>query len=267
MNFIPTQFYGTDLMAAPMMSIAGMLLIGVPGYIYLEIVARKARNQGRGFVADINFVETTVDQSSLPSWHWLAGLLPIIAVALLLNVFKQHIVTSLLGGILTCCVMNIRQAKILLPAISFGAEGSLRVFLNISCAVGFGSVVMAVPGFAILTAMMMDMPGNILFSQAVAINIMAGVTGSASGGMSIILSALGPQYLAEAIELGINPEYLHRIASIASGGLHAMPHNGGILTLLAISGCTHKESYWDVFVTIGLIPTIVSLALAYFWVV
>jgi H+/gluconate symporter-like permease len=264
-NLIPTQFYGTDAMAAPVMSIVGAILIGIPGYLYLEWRARRVRAQGQHFVEDSKFVEVSREGPPLPSWHWLSGLLPIITVVIVLNVLKQHIVVSLLSGIAVCILMNIQQLKVILPAISAGAEGSLTAIMNTSCAVGFGSVVRAVPGFAALTTIMMDMPGSILFSEAVAVNVLAGATGSASGGMSIALSALAPQYLERALALGMSPELLHRIASLSSGGLDTLPHNGAVLTLLAVSHCTHKESYWDVCVTTCIIPVIISMGLALVW--
>lgn len=264
-NLIPMQFYGTTPMAAPMLSIVACLAIGLPGYIYLEWKSRKTLAKGGVFVEDPKFVESDLDTDSLPSWHWLSGLLPIISVVVLLNVFNQHIVTSLISGILLCCLMNIKQYKVLLPAISAGANGSLTAIMNTACAVGFGSVVKAVPGFAALTALMMNMPGSILFSEAVAVNVLAGATGSASGGMSIALEALAPQYLEIANTIGLNPELLHRIASISSGGLDTLPHNGAVLTLLAVANCTHKESYGDVCVTTCVIPAVMSLLLALIW--
>lgn len=264
-NLIPMQFYGTTPTAAPVMSIVACFAIGIPGYLYLEWRARQARAQGQGFLEDARFVEATNEAGDLPSWHWLSGLLPILTVVVILNVFRQHIVVSLLSGILVCCVMNIGQYKILLPSINSGAVGSLTAIMNTSCAVGFGSVVKVVPGFATLTAAMMNMPGSILFSEAVAVNVLAGATGSASGGMSIALAALADKYLAKAAEIGLNPEYLHRIASVSSGGLDTLPHNGAVLTLLAVSNCTHKESYLDICVTTCIIPVIVSLALALIW--
>ena len=270
---VPVQFAGSDPRAAVVMSIAGMAIMGILGWLYLEWRASKCRAQGLGFVEDAKFVEVAkVD--NLPSWHWLAGLLPLIVVVILLNApipglegipAQQRIVPSLLGGILLCCLMNIQQAKILLPSISAGANGSLVAIMNTSCAVGFGSVVRIVPGFAALTALMMTMPGNILFSQAVAVNVLAGATGSASGGMSIALAALGPQYLDRALEMGMNPEWLHRIASIASGGMDTMPHNGAVLTLFAVSNCTHKTSYFDIFILNVIVPTGCSLVLALIW--
>ena len=278
-NIIPTTYYGTTPTAAPLMSIVAMVMIIIPGYLYLEWRVRKARKDGLHFVEDPKHKEGGFDASALPSWHWLCGLIPLIVVILLLNVLpivlknqgiaeltsSEAIVIALIGGILTVCIMNAGQSKTLLPAINEGANGSLPAIMNTACAVGFGSVVKVVPGFTLLKNAMLNMPGSILFSEAVAVNVLAGATGSASGGMSIALEALAPQYLEKAMQIGLNPEYLHRIASVASGGLDTLPHNGAVLTLLAVSNCTHKESYWDVCVTSCIIPVIVSLVLSLIW--
>lgn len=276
-NIIPTRYYGTTATAAPLMGIIGAVMIAVPGYLYLEWRVRSARKKGLHFEEDPKHQESAVKEQ--PRWHWLCGLVPLVVVVLLLNVLpmvlkklgvaelssSQAIVVALLGGILTVCLMNIHQIKSLLPAINAGANGSLTAIMNTACAVGFGSVVKIVPGFVLLKNAMLNMPGSILFSEAVAVNVLAGATGSASGGMSIALDALAPQYLEKAQAIGMNPENLHRIASIASGGLDTLPHNGAVLTLLAVSNCTHKESYWDVCVTSCIIPVITSLLLSLVW--
>lgn len=278
-NIIPTTYYGTTAAAAPVMSIIATILIAVPGYLYLEWRCRNARKKGLVFVEDAKYVDSNIDTTKLPSWHWLSGLLPLIVVVLMLNVLpgilknagiaewttSQSIVVALMGGILITCLMNIKQFKVLMPAINDGANGSLTAIMNTACAVGFGSVVKVVPGFTLLKNAMLNMPGSILFSEAVAVNVLAGATGSASGGMSIALEALAPQYLEKAMSIGLNPEYLHRIASLASGGLDTLPHNGAVLTLLAVSHCTHKESYLDICVTSCIIPVIVSLLLSFVW--
>lgn len=278
-NIIPTTYYNTTATAAPLMSIVAVLLIGIPGYIYLEWRANKARKQGLHFVEDPKYLETASEVVEQPSWHWLCGLIPLVVVVLMLNVLpnllakagvaewssSQAIVVALIGGIVTVCLMNAHQLKSILPAINDGANGSLGAIMNTACAVGFGSVVKVVPGFTLLKNAMLNMPGSILFSEAVAVNVLAGATGSASGGMSIALEALAPQYLEKAMAIGLNPEYLHRIASLASGGLDTLPHNGAVLTLLAVSNCKHKESYMDICVTSCIIPVIASLLLAFFW--
>ncbi len=278
-NIIPTSYYGTTAAAAPMMGLIAAALIAVPGYIYLEWRAKKARQKGLHFVEDPKHKESPAATREQPKWHWLCGLVPLLVVVLMLNVLpgllKQYgiaewssseaIVVALLGGIAAACLMNVHQLKVLLPAVNEGANGSLLAIMNTACAVGFGSVVKIVPGFVLLKNAMLNMPGSILFSEAVAVNVLAGATGSASGGMSIALEALGPQYLAKAAELGLSPEYLHRIASIASGGLDTLPHNGAVLTLLAVSNCKHKESYLDICITSCIIPVVVSLVLSFVW--
>ncbi len=278
-NIIPTTYYGTTAMAAPLMGIIAALAIAVPGYIYLDWRIRSSKKKGLHFVEDPKHKENNYDEAKLPKWHWLCGLVPLIVVVLLLNVLpnilknagiveltsSEAIAIALLGGIATVCLMNIYQIKTLLPAINSGANGSLTAIMNTACAVGFGSVVKIVPGFALLKTAMLNMPGSILFSEAVAVNVLAGATGSASGGMSIALEALAPQYLEKASAIGMNPENLHRVASLASGGLDTLPHNGAVLTLLAVSNCTHKESYWDVCVTSCIIPVVVSLLLGLVW--
>ncbi len=277
-NIIPTTYYGTTAAAAPLMGIIAAILIGVPGYLYLEWRCRDARKKGLGFVEDPKYVASN-EGRDLPSWHWLSGLIPLVVVVFMLNFLpgilskygiaewstSQSIVVALLGGIAVTCLMNIKQFKTLLPAINDGANGSLMAIMNTACAVGFGSVVKIVPGFTMLKNAMLNMPGSILFSEAVAVNVLAGATGSASGGMSIALEALSPQYLEKAMSIGMNPELLHRIASIASGGLDTLPHNGAVLTLLAVSNCKHKEAYLDVCVTSCIIPVVVSLALSFVW--
>ncbi|MDO4779240.1 MAG: GntP family permease [Tissierellia bacterium] len=278
-NLIPIKHFGTSPTAAPLMSLVAIIISFIPGYIYLEWRASSERKKGNGFKPDPKHTEDTYDASKLPGWHWITGIVPIVIVVLMLNVFplllkelakinlesNQSIVIALLSGILACALLNAKQIPTILKAINEGANGSITAIMNTACAVGFGSVVKIVPGFATLTAALLNVPGSILFSEAVAVNLLAGATGSASGGMSIALEALAPKYLQLAAEKGINPEYLHRIASLSSGGLDTLPHNGAVLTLLAVSNCTHKESYFDIFITTCLLPVISSMGLALVW--
>lgn len=275
-NLIPTQYYGTTAAAAPVLGLIAAVLIGVPGYIYLSWKIRKARKEGRHFEEDPKYKAAEFDESKHPCWHWLSCLLPLVLVVVVLNVLppvlvnagvveamtaNEAVIIALVAGIVLACAMNWYQLKEMPNAISEGAESSVPAIMNTACAVGFGSVVKSVGGFALLRDAMLKMPGSVLFSEAVAVNVLAGATGSATGGLGIALDAMGAQYLAS----GMNPEYLHRIASLASGGLDTLPHNGAVLTLLAVSHCSHKESYWDVCVTSCIIPVIVSLVLGLTW--
>jgi H+/gluconate symporter-like permease len=101
--------------------------------------------------------------------------------------------------------------------------------------------------------------GGPLVSLALSTNILAALTGSASGGMTIALGALGGHYLELAEARGIDPALLHRVAAIAAGTLDTLPHNGAVVTLLAVCGAAHRESYLDIFVA-GIVGPFLALA-------
>jgi H+/gluconate symporter-like permease len=130
-------------------------------------------------------------------------------------------------------------------------------------------VVQATPGFTALMEAIVNMKGSILVAEAAAVNLICAVTASATGGLSTGLPTLAPAFLQRAAESGLDPAhvapYLHRIAAVAAGGLDTLPHNGAILTILAVTGCTHKDSYYEIAVTATLLPCVVSLLVAGLW--
>lgn len=191
----------------------------------------------------------------------ILSILPLITVLVTLNFFKWDIILALISGILLILILNILQYKKFIKSMNSGAGGSVTAIINTSAAVGFGTVVRTVPGFDRLTELLLGIKGNPLISEAIAVNILAGATGSASGGMGIALEALGSKYYELALETGISPEAFHRVASLASGGLDSLPHNGAVLTLLTITAMSHKDSYKDIFVVSVAIP-ILSVAIA-----
>ncbi len=91
-----------------------------------------------------------------------------------------------------------------------------------------------------------------------AANVFAALTGSASGGLTIALNALGTTYMRMAAELGIDPALLHRVAVIAAGTLDSLPHNGGVIALLAVCGSTHGRSYFDIAM-VGIVGVVMAL--------
>ncbi|HHY13698.1 MAG TPA: GntP family permease [Thermoanaerobacterales bacterium] len=252
-NLIPMEYYGTDPTAAPIMGIVAAAFMLISGYAYLSWRQRRLEAAGIGFTEAKNVeVTETNDEEELPSP--LLSLLPLITVIVTLNVLKWDIIAALLSGIILSMLLNYKLMKGFPDAITKGAVGSMTAIINTSAAVGFGTVVRAVPGFQNLTELVLGIRGNPLISEAVAVNVLAGATGSASGGMGIALEALSGKYLELASQVGLSPEALHRVASLASGGLDTLPHNGAVLTLLAVTGMTHKESYLDIFVTSVLLP-------------
>lgn len=133
-------------------------------------------------------------------------------------------------------------------ALNAGALGSLLAIMNTASEVGYGNVIASLPGFIEVAHALLGICANMpLVNAAIMVNILAGITGSASGGLSIALDLFGQHFLAVTAAQGIPPEVLHRIVAMASGGMDSLPHNGAVITTLAICGLTHRESYKDMF--------------------
>lgn len=260
-NLIPTAYFNTTAAAAPVMGLAASLVMGGVAYFYLKKREKNLKKAGYGFhelEKDSEAKGKLIDKSP----HILLSLLPLVSVIITLNILNWDIVVCLLVGILLIILFSLNQIKGLIPSLNQGATDSVMAMINTSAAVGFGTVVGVVPGFQKLSDYILGIEANPLISMAVASNLMSGATGSASGGLGITMEALGQKYNEIAATSGIAPEAFHRIASIASGGLDALPHNGAVITILIVTGLTHKESYKDiavvaiVFPILSLIPAI-----------
>ncbi|MFO0844622.1 MAG: hypothetical protein U0797_19870 [Gemmataceae bacterium] len=171
------------------------------------------------------------------------------------------VAVALAAGCLTVVVGNYRRLPSLRESMDAGANASVLPVLTVGSLVGFGAVVAALPAFAAVRDAVLSIRGGPLVSLTVAMNVLAGLTGSASGGMVIALDALGETYLRLALEHGIDPELMHRVSTLGSGTLDSLPHNGTVLTVLQVSGLTHRESYFDMLMTVvvGVILSLVAV--------
>ncbi len=168
------------------------------------------------------------------------------------------VIVALTSAIALLIALNHRRLTALRDTVDAGANASVLPVLSVASLVGFGSVVAAMPAFEVVRDWVLSIEGGLLVSLAVATNILAALTGSASGGMSIALDALGATYLKQAVELGIDPALLHRVAVIAAGTLDSLPHNGAVVTLLAVCGSTHRKSYLDI-VMVAIVGAVIAL--------
>lgn len=258
-NLIPTAYFNTTATAAPIIGLVASAVMAVGSVLYLNHREKVLRAEGEVFIEpDVKHKQE--ERNNYPPI--ILSLLPLAAVVVTLNVFKWDIVIALGIGILLILLISIREFKGFTKAINGGASDSVMAMINTSAAVGFGTVVRSVPGFEKLSEMILGIKANPLISEAIAVNVLAGATGSASGGLGITLEALGSHYYEIATTVGPSPEAFHRIASIASGGLDSLPHNGAILTILIVTGMTHKQSYREMaviaifFPMLSLIPAI-----------
>ena len=169
------------------------------------------------------------------------------------------VVTALMAAIVTVVAVNWHRLVGLRETMDSGANASVLPVLSVASLVGFGAVVAAVPAFAIVRNWVLSIEGGPLVSLAVATNLLAALTGSASGGLTIALDALGATYMRLAVEHGIDPALMHRIAVMSAGTLDSLPQNGAVVTLLAVCGSTHRESYFDI-VMAAIVGPIIALA-------
>ncbi|WP_114750550.1 GntP family permease [Pleomorphovibrio marinus] len=280
-NIIPTTFYRTDTWAAPWLGFLGGMFVFATGLFYLQWQKSKAKKRGEGYGAEhINEPEENPQEKKVSPY---LALLPLLVVALANKGFTYWIpayygntvelmgipadgpievsrlagiwavMIALILGIVSVLVFAYKEVgKNFNAEINTAVTGALVATLNTASEYGFGAVIAALPGFQSVRTYISSTFSDLLINQAVTINVLSGITGSASGGMSIALAAMGDTYLSAAAELGIPPEVLHRVASMASGGMDTLPHNGAIITLLLVCGLTHRQSYKDIFVLTGV---------------
>jgi H+/gluconate symporter-like permease len=284
-NLIPMPFFKTTSFAAPGMGIfAAAIMFGL-GMTWLSFRARQARRRGEGFVADPESVSVLTSLVSVPaSYPNLATAMTPLLCMIVLNIgFSQFVapqwkadylaearfgattidkvrgtwstILAMAGAIACLLVLHRRQGRSLHEMITRGANASLLPVFNAASEFGYGSTIAALSGFALVKERMVAIaPTRPLISEAISVNVLAGITGSASGGLSIALEALGQTFYERGLTAGIDPEVMHRVASLSCGGLDTLPHNGAVITLLLICGRTHKESYADIAIVSVLVP-------------
>jgi H+/gluconate symporter-like permease len=168
------------------------------------------------------------------------------------------VAVALSAAIVTTIALNWARLPALRQTMDAGANASVLPAFSVASLVGFGAVVASLPAFALVRDWVLAIEGGPLISLAVATNILAALTGSASGGLTIALDALGPTYVELAGLTGIDLALMHRVAVIGSGTLDILPHNGAVVSLLAICGLTHRDSYFDI-VMVGIVASLLAL--------
>jgi H+/gluconate symporter-like permease len=232
---------------------------------------KKAKEKGEHFVprdtdkAVLNEAEAEMKETKLPSV--IVALLPMIVLLAALNIVKTSVITALFLGIVAGLIFYYPYLPHSLSELwkhgSKASTDATTAIVNTSAAVGFGSVVATTPAFQTAITAVTGIGGNPLIAAGLATTALAGIAGSASGGLGIAVPIIKEYFLP----LGVNPEALHRVMVVACGGLDSLPHNGFVITLLTYSGLTHKEAYKDIGITTMLLPLIslaILIALFYF---
>jgi H+/gluconate symporter-like permease len=258
-NWIPVKYLGTSPYAAWEVSLVVAVLMATFGYWWLRKIINRAIANGEKFEAREG--DPILLERKLPSP--ISGLILLLVVLGLSFTFhdtlqQNALIVALLGGVIAIAVINFKHFHKPQTAIHEATTGALVAIGNTAAVVGFGSIAKITPAFDAAVTAMTSLPGNELVGAAVAVSVIAGLTGSASGGQAIALPEVGPHYMAA----GVNPEQLHRIVSISSGALDSLPHNGYVVTTIrAICNEKHSAAYWAVAAVTVVVP-LMGLAVA-----
>lgn len=285
-NTIPMAYFGTDAFAAPILGIVAALIMLLGGMFWLTTRLKKAKAAGEGYGDHPNENLTNIDISKLPPF--ITSIIPIVMVIVVNLVCSKWILPSmdssyleseygttysavggtwslvigLVVGIVLVVIFNYnRFEKGIVESLKEGANSSLLAILNTASEVGYGNVIKTLPAYALIATGMLSISANPLIGEAISSSVMAGVTGSASGGLSIALATFADSFKAAADDAGISYEVLHRVAAVACGGLDTLPHNGAVITLLMATGMTHKQCYLNIGMCTVIIPTIATIAI------
>jgi H+/gluconate symporter-like permease len=293
-NIIPIAFFKTNIYAAPWLGTIGAVFILVAGLLYLNWRCRRAAAAGEGY--GTNLLHEPEPSDDQPLANPFIALLPLILVGVMCKVLTGAIpqwygathsfvpavvgqaapVTqeiskvaaiwavegALLAGICSVLIFAWKPvARRFAEGSKSAIAGSLLASMNTASEYGFGAVIAALPGFLVVADALKAIP-HPLINEAVTVTSLAGITGSASGGLSIALAAMADTFLANAHAAGIPTEVLHRVASMASGGMDTLPHNGAVITLLTVTGLTHRQSYGDIFIITCIKTAAVFVAIA-----
>ena len=256
-NIMPTRYMASTAMSAPLIGLMGAAVVFILNVIYMNYCINKYKKEGEHYVAPSGVgvvTESVADTKDLPN-VWLS-LIPMVVVLVFLNVpvIKVDVIYSLVLGSLAAMIIFWKRYANIIDTLSKGALNVVVPIINTCADVGYGMAIAATAGFKVVSAWLLTLPMHPIISLSIATNLMCAITGSASGGMGIVLETLAAKYLA----LGLSPDLIHRIVAMSSGCFDAMPHNGVVITMLAVAGLTHVNAYKHIFIG-HVLATLVAL--------
>ena len=259
-NIVPMAYLGTTLSAGMVSGLIGTVFCAVVVCIYMQWRVGSVKAKGEHYVPLAGEVEESGVQKDLPGL--IIALIPMIVLILALNAFGLNVVVGLFIGCVVAVVLYWKWLPHTMAEfwkqITAGAQNGIMSIANTAAVVGFGSIVTATPAFGTLAEIVQDFAqnGNAYAAVAISVAALAGISGSASGGLGIAIPIAADIFLP----MGINPEALHRIAVISSSALDSLPHNGFVNTCLQYTHTNHKEAYFDIFI-VSVAVTIVETIL------
>jgi len=234
-NIMPTKYMASSTVSAPLLGLLAAAVLVTFNLWYLRFALARAIARGEGFSGGTETV-TPVERDVPPVWLCL---LPPATLIVLLNIVKLDVLIAMTSATAVCLALFRTRYVNMLDTLNRGAVNTVVPIVNTCADVGYGMSIAATTGFQSVSAWLLALPGHPIISLSIATNIMAGISGSASGGLGIIMETIVPKYLA----LGLSPDLVHRISVMSAGAFDALPHNGVVITTFAVTGLTHATAY------------------------
>lgn len=259
-NIVPTQAMGVPLMSGIVGGFAGCFFQLVAGCWALSLMVKKAKANGETFIA--HPTDKFDSESKVIPNGWLA-LAPLIITLIIINlkVNGKPLMPLEYGvgiGIIALLVLlnkYIDNSKVVFT-LGEGVKSATMMIFSTCAVVGFGGVVKAIPAFPVIVDAMVNIPGSPLIGAAIGTTVIAGITGSASGGLGIAAPLLAPTYLAQSL---VAHGAVARIMSLASSALDSLPHNGAVVAVIdGVCHETHKSSYFPIFILSVVLPILAT---------
>jgi H+/gluconate symporter-like permease len=299
-NIIPTAFFNTDAYAAPILGILGSVFIFLLGLLYLMSMQKKAAAKGETYSGGQPLLQEPLPldpNMKLPPWQ--IAIIPMVLVGVVNYLMTKYGVSSLYGteyslnfpGLKTPIAVSVASmrglwaveiamlaailctillaSKAVIKGFTEGMKSAmsaaLLAIMNTASEYGYGSIIAALPGFLFLVELFKHISGDPLIAEAITVNVLAGIVGSASGGLSIAMGAMSDMFIQMAHAANIPLDVVHRIASMASGGMDSLPHNGAVITAMFVTGLTHRQAYIPIFVCTIIKTVAVPLVIIFYY--
>ncbi|MCI1966042.1 MAG: hypothetical protein LKJ17_07935 [Oscillospiraceae bacterium] len=252
-NLIPGQYLGTAPTAALVPGLLAAAFEAVCVFAFSIWYVKRSQKKGQHFVMtekDAAMLKLK-EGKALP--NFFLALAPMVILLVALDVIQWSAEISLFVGCIAGLIFYSKQIpwKEIWGHLGGGTFDGVGALFNTAAVVGFGSLVQATPAFKVIIDAMTHLGGSPLIASALAVTTLAGVCGSGSGGLGIVMPIVKNTFGS-----AVNLEALHRVCDISSLCLDSLPHNGLVVSVLNVTENDHRHSYFPIFVLTVLIPII-----------
>ncbi len=243
-NVLPSNYLGTSLGSAPLLSVIFTGILAVCYFVYFNYAQKQSHKNHteQELLAMYKDSTTAVNDKELPGIF--ISVLPFILVLGSVVVTSgwgtsPSIMFSLVLGILLIICTQLKHIKNMKSSIKTGSSSGLSSMLTVAAVMGLSKVLGASPAFQSLQQAVLAMNMPAYLKAFFGTTVLTGLTGSAISGETIFMESFGQAF----VDMGVNIQALHRIVTESALILNKLPNSSVAILTMSICGCSLKESY------------------------